>query len=99
MEHLGYRILPLCEKGIIEDAIDDMKRAGHMAVQENNMRRAAGGVVVGGSNTTTNKLDIGHARSVSVPVRAGEAVIGLGLSLTPVETPTEERPNELGAPR
>lgn len=91
MEHLGYRILPLCEKGIIEDAIDDMKRAGHMAVQENNMRRAASGIV------SNNKMDLGHVRSASVPVRAGEAVIGLGLSLTPVETPTEERSNELGA--
>lgn len=91
MEHLGYRILPLCEKGIIEDAIDDMKRAGHMAVQESNMRRAAGGIV------SNNKIDLGHVRSVSVPARAGEAVIGLGLSLTPVETPTEERSHELGA--
>lgn len=93
MEHLGYRILPLCEEGLIEDAINDMKRAGHVAVQENKMRRAAGGVV------GNNKMDAGHVRSVSVPVRAGEAVIGLGLSLTPVETPTEERSHELVALR
>lgn len=92
MEHLGYRILPLCEKGLIEDAIDDMQRAGHMAMQESNVMRAARNVLGG-----NNKMEPGHARSVSVPVRAGEAVIGLGLSLTPVDTPTEERSNELGA--
>lgn len=100
MDHLGYRILPLCDEGLIEDAIDDMKRAGHVALQENKMRKAAGGVVVGGGGNTISKMmDLGHARSVSVPVRSGgEAVVGLGLSLTPVETPTEERSHELGAP-
>lgn len=87
MEHLGYRILPLCERGIIDDAVEDMRRAGVMALRE---REARGGDGVGG----------GHVRSISVPVRpgAGEAVVGLGLSLTPVDTPTEERQRELGAP-
>lgn len=109
MEHLGYRILPLCDKDLIEDALDDMKRAGHVAMQEERSRRdhvaaAAAGTAAGTGSAVSavshSKTDmIGHARSVSVPVRAGEAVIGLGLSLTPVETPTEERSHELGALR
>lgn len=93
MEHLGYRILPLCEEGIIEDAIQDMKRAGLVAVREREIQDA---------RATAPKLEIaGHSRSISVPVRpgAGEAVLGLGFSLTPVDTPTEEVSRELGAPQ
>lgn len=95
MEHLGYRILPLCEQGIIDDAVEDMRRAGVMALKEREARsstspKLTGDIILGGG---------GHARSISVPVRpgAGEAVLGLGLSLTPVDTPTEERHTELGA--
>lgn len=94
MEHLGYRILPLCEEGIIEDAIQDMKRAGLVAVREREIQKARA--------AAPPKLDVaGHSRSISVPVRpgAGEAVLGLGLSLTPVDTPTEEASRELGAPQ
>lgn len=93
MDHLGYRILPLCERGIIDDAVEDMRRAGVMALREREARevvpKLAGDSSMGG-----------HARSISVPVRpgAGEAVIGLGLSLTPLDTPTEERHRELGSP-
>ncbi|KAH8764377.1 hypothetical protein F5883DRAFT_355777, partial [Diaporthe sp. PMI_573] len=80
MEHLGYRILPLFEKTIIEDAIDDMKRAGEMALREREINRQR------------VKLDAGHSRSVSVPVRPGDgdAIFGLGFQLTPLDTPTEE---------
>lgn len=89
MEHLGYRILPLFEKTIIEDALDDMRRAGEMALREREINRQRA------------KLDIGHSRSVSVPVApgGGDAVFGLGLQLTPLDTPTEERSVELGAPQ
>ncbi|KAI3400571.1 hypothetical protein diail_2773 [Diaporthe ilicicola] len=89
MEHLGYRILPLFEKTIIEDALDDMRRAGEMALRERE------------TNKQTMKLDAGHSRSISVPVRpgAGDAVFGLGLQLTPLDTPTEERSMELGTPQ
>lgn len=92
MEHLGYRILPLCEKAIINDAVEDMRRAGVMALRERETRGAV--FKLGG------EMGAGHARSISVPVRpgAGEAVMGLGFSLTPVDTPTEERYRELGAP-
>ncbi|KAJ4390577.1 hypothetical protein N0V93_004173 [Gnomoniopsis smithogilvyi] len=91
MEHLGYRILPLCERGIIEDTVEDMRRAGIMALSEKEARVMSSKLAGDGIG--------GHARSISVPVRpgAGEAVIGLGLSLTPVDTPTEERHTELGA--
>lgn len=97
MEHLGYRILPLCERSIIDEALADMRRAGHAAVreQERDVQKAM----------VTPRLGLmesaGHVRSISVPVRpgAGEAVLGLGLSLTPVDTPTEERETELGSPQ
>lgn len=89
MEHLGYRILPLFEKTIIEDALDDMRRAGQMALREREINRQ------------TVKLDAGHSRSISVPVRpgAGDAIFGLGFQLTPLDTPTEERSMEFGAPQ
>lgn len=89
MEHLGYRILPLFEKSIIEDALDDMRRAGEMALREREISRQR------------VKLDAGHSRSVSVPVRpgGGDAIFGLGFQLTPLDTPPEERSVELGAPQ
>lgn len=89
MEHLGYRILPLFEKTIIEDALDDMRRAGEMALREMEINRQR------------VKLDVGHSRSISVPVGPGrgDAVFGLGFQLTPLDTPTEERSMELGAPQ
>lgn len=89
MDHLGYRILPLCDKALIADAVEDMRRAGVIALREREARRAVAG-----------KMETGHhARSISVPVgrlAAGEAVIGLGFSMTPVDSP-EERDRELGA--
>ncbi|CAN8102248.1 unnamed protein product [Discula destructiva] len=93
MDHLGYRILPLCERGVIADAVEDMRRAGVMALREREARSAVAkmeGSVLGATAA-------GHARSVSVPVRpgAGKAVVGLGFSLTPADTPTEEREEEL----
>ncbi|PSS00637.1 hypothetical protein BD289DRAFT_360898 [Coniella lustricola] len=91
MEHLGYRILPLCESEILESAIEDMQRAGQMALREREALRA---------RAVVSKIDIGHSRSISVPARpgAGEAVIGLGFTLTPLDTPTEEVSRQLGAP-
>lgn len=100
MEHLGYRILPLCDKEIIDDAIADMHRAGEMAVRERELAAASSGVVAkhAAAHPTLDYL-AGHARSISVPARpaqAGEAVVGLGFALTPVDTPTEESRIELG---
>ncbi|KAJ4411273.1 hypothetical protein N0V82_009057 [Gnomoniopsis sp. IMI 355080] len=96
MEHLGYRILPLCERGIIDDAVEDMRRAGVMALSEKKEEEKVARVVVMTPQWPVDSVG-GHARSISVPVRPGEAVMGLGLSLTPVDTPTEERQTELGA--
>lgn len=97
MEHLGYRILPLCEKSIIEEALADMRRAGNAAVRERerDVQKARATPRLGVMDAA------GHARSISVPVRpgAGEAVLGLGLTLTPVDTPTEESHRELGSPQ
>lgn len=99
MEHLGYRILPLCDRDVIEDALEDMRRAGTMALRERETRRSVGGAAAAAAAAKT--MDIGHIRSVSVPVRpaAGDAVFGLGFQLTPVESPIDERSMELGAPQ
>lgn len=108
MEHLGYRILPLCDPAILDEALADMRRAGLAATrereqedvyQQQQQQRAM--MTRSVPTPRLGLLDVaGHARSISVPVRpgSGEAVIGLGFSLTPVDTPTEERNTELGAP-
>lgn len=107
MEHLGYRILPLCQRDIIADAIEDMRRAGQVAAREREEGLLRAGAAAMGPNGASPRLEAGaaacggHVRSISVPVRhgmgAGEAVVGLGF-LTPVDTPTEERSMQLGAP-
>lgn len=83
MENLDYRIMPLWERELIDDARSDMKRAGKLALRES------------GKN---GSLKVDHSRSVSVPVSAGQAVLGFGFQLTPLDTPldtpTEERPRE-----
>lgn len=113
MEHLGYRILPLCDPAVLDEALADMRRAGLAAArereqdgvcQQQRQRQQQQEQRAMSPRAPTPRLGLadvaGHARSISVPVRpgAGEAVIGLGLSLTPVDTPTEERHTELGAP-
>ncbi|KUI68786.1 hypothetical protein VM1G_04422 [Cytospora mali] len=96
MEHLGYRILPLCDKAIIDDALEDMKRAGKMALRERETRQMLGGAA------EAARIDISHTRSISVPVRPGgpgDAVFGLGFQMTPIDSPTDEMAMELGTPQ
>lgn len=102
MEHLGYRILPLCDRDVIDDAMEDMRRAGIMALRERETRqRVGGGAAAAAAVAAAKAIDMGHMRSVSVPVRPapGDAVFGLGFQLTPVESPVDERSMELGAPQ
>ncbi|KAK3318453.1 hypothetical protein B0H66DRAFT_238383 [Apodospora peruviana] len=69
MESLGYRILPLSDPMLINDALSDMERAGTQAL------------VLQGPNDGGH-----HKRSMS----SGKAVFGLGMQMTPVETPVSE---------
>jgi len=76
MESLGYRILPLWNPTFIADAIDDMDRAGRQALPP----LQCGDQVPGPAPA--------HGRSVS---SGGKAMFGLGMQLTPVETPVSEK--------
>lgn len=57
MEALKYRLLPLCEGGLLKDAMDDMKRAGRQAFLEPLYAVGEG---------EGHVLGTAHGRSVSV---------------------------------
>ncbi|KAK0715812.1 hypothetical protein B0H67DRAFT_490354 [Lasiosphaeris hirsuta] len=77
MENLGYRILPLWDPRLIADALDDMNRAGRQVLLP---------LHCGNANVHTQS-HAAHGRSVS---SGGKAVYGLGLQMTPAETPVLE---------
>ncbi|KAK1759342.1 hypothetical protein QBC47DRAFT_103690 [Echria macrotheca] len=84
MECLDYHLLPLWNPRLIADALDDMDRAGRQALLPSPPCRAF--AAPGGS---------AHARSISTPgggCGGGQAIFGLGMQLTPVESqsPTSE---------
>jgi hypothetical protein len=74
MENLGYRLLPLWEKGIISLAVRDMERAGiqYREVEPNVWDEW--------------RLD-GEFEGLGI---SGKAVLGLGNQITPEETPNHE---------
>lgn len=73
IEALGYRIMPLMQDELIRDALEDMRRAGIYAAREESR-----GALVSADSSCRE-----HVRSRS----DGTAVVGLGLQLTPAETP------------
>ncbi|SPN98558.1 uncharacterized protein DNG_01604 [Cephalotrichum gorgonifer] len=74
MENLGYRILPLCEEDLLSDAMVDMQLAAR--------ERSSGYGYVSPAYESCNE-EGGSTCGMS----DGRAVIGLGLSITPTETP------------
>lgn len=80
MESLGYRILPLWDRELIEDALGDMERAGRQLVPQ---RRTAADHSTGPRRRRADQQQ--HRRSKTC---TGNAMTGLGLQLTPVESPT-----------
>ncbi|KAJ9138838.1 Cyclin domain protein [Pleurostoma richardsiae] len=80
MESLDWRILPLWDRELIDDALSDMRKAGRQAQQQAS----------GGSKTVMGS----RAGCVNAPaatlMSSGKGVIGLGLQLTPLDTPTED---------
>ncbi len=73
MENLNYRILPLMDQGILGDALSDMDRAGKYAIRQQQRQQSQGSC----------RDALPHLRSMST----GVAVTGLGLQLTPVDSP------------
>jgi hypothetical protein len=75
MESLGYRILPLWNQALINDALRDMELAAKQASLPLPPRSTDQGIA-----------EDHHKRSLS----SGKAIYGLGLQLTPLETPRSE---------
>ncbi|KAI1491667.1 hypothetical protein F5X96DRAFT_455916 [Biscogniauxia mediterranea] len=80
MESLNYRIMPLWEPGSIKQARHDIEMARREIMQENTA------LALGDGCKNSNK----HIKSVS------SGVIGLGLPLTPADTPKSEVPSPFG---
>ncbi|KAK3943847.1 hypothetical protein QBC46DRAFT_361592 [Diplogelasinospora grovesii] len=83
MESLGYRILPLWDPELITDALGDMERAGKQAVMP---------LLPNGCISIPRPHD--HHQHQRSKTLGGQAVFGLGLQLTPVETPLSENGGE-----
>lgn len=86
MENLGYRIMPLWNSELIDDALSDMKRAGWQAIAP----AAAYTTNTNNNNNNNNRPAFGpHQRSMS----SGFAIVGRGSQLTPSATPKTENVN------
>lgn len=72
MANLGWRILPLCEEDLLADAMVDMQLAARPPRYP-------------GNGYLSPDYESGDEEAVGV---GGRAVLGLGLSITPVETPS-----------
>ncbi|KAI1318280.1 hypothetical protein F5Y16DRAFT_135456 [Xylariaceae sp. FL0255] len=78
MESLNYRILPLWDPSIINQARHDIEMARREIIQENICT-----ITVDGGCASEDKK---HVKSMS----SGHAVLGLGVQLTPAVTPSTE---------
>lgn len=85
MEHLNYRIMPLCHDDCLTDAMVDMQLAAQQP-----------GWDASEYATSSDEDDVGcsnyvpsHTRSKTT-LCSGKATLGLGLTLTPVDTPAAD---------
>lgn len=83
MESLGYRILPLCAEDCLADAMVDMQLAARHEAPVTPPEMAA-----------EDEFVPSHSRAKTMST--GKAVLGLGLSITPAETPGGETPRAGG---
>jgi hypothetical protein len=88
MENLNYRIMPLCEEDCLTDAMVDMQLAAQQPDWELNEYMPMDSDEESDDSTNINHYVPSHSRSKTLG--SGSAVLGLGLSLTPVDTPTAE---------
>jgi hypothetical protein len=90
MENLNYRIMPLCEEDCLTDAMVDMQLA---AQQQPDRELNEYMPIMDSDEESDDGVNINHympSHSRSKTLGSGSAVLGLGLSLTPVDTPTAE---------
>ncbi|KAG5926452.1 hypothetical protein E4U42_003298 [Claviceps africana] len=85
MESLDYRILPLCDQDCLADAMVDMQFAGHQF--DRDVRELTPPESVASNDHDTNFV-LGHGRSKTMA--PFPTAVGLGLSLTPSESPRAE---------
>ncbi|KAM0563699.1 hypothetical protein ACHAPJ_001426 [Fusarium lateritium] len=89
MENLNYRIMPLYEDECLTDAMVDMQLAAQQPDWELNEY-----MPMDSNSSDDESDDINHhyvpSHSRSKTLGSGMAVLGLGLCLTPVDTPTAE---------
>lgn len=82
MESLNYRIMPLCDEECLSDAMVDMQLAGQQV--DWDTRELTPPESLASSDGDSNFI-LGHNRSKTmIP---STAALGLGLSLTPSESP------------
>jgi len=91
MENLNYRILPLCEDDLLTDAMVDMQlavRQGGFYREEKDFRPEASAYLSPADDSGEDDAgDEEEEREGLYDSRRGRAVVGLGLNLTPAETP------------
>ncbi|KAM5348400.1 hypothetical protein ACJ41O_008224 [Fusarium nematophilum] len=88
MENLNYRIMPLCEDDCLTDAMVDMQLAAQQPEWELNQYTPPDSTSSDDDSDDNSNYVPSHTRSKTLS--SGKATLGLGLSLTPVDTPTAE---------
>lgn len=83
MESLNYRIMPLCDEDCLADAMVDMQLAAKQMDRED--RQTVCSSLEHMADQFENNFVVGHNRSRTMI--SASASIGLGISLTPEESP------------
>ncbi|KAL6352978.1 hypothetical protein LRP88_13460 [Fusarium phalaenopsidis] len=96
MENLNYRIMPLCEDDCLTDAMVDMQLAAQAPDWEMHAYNHPDSASSDDDSEENNYIPT-HTRSKTLS--SGKATLGLGLSLTPVDTPTVEVTQTTGTTR
>ncbi|KAJ3501176.1 hypothetical protein NM208_g16988 [Fusarium decemcellulare] len=87
MENLNYRIMPLCADDCLTDAMVDMQLAAQQPDWELHAYNSPDSASSDDESDENNYIPT-HSRSKTLS--SGKAILGLGLSLTPVDTPATE---------
>ncbi|KAH8735677.1 hypothetical protein BGZ61DRAFT_472084 [Ilyonectria robusta] len=89
MESLNYRIMPLCDEDCLADAMVDMQLAAQQPSWDLRDYSHQDSVSSDEEDAAANYVP-SHSRSKTMG--ASKATLGLGLTLTPVDTPAAEAP-------
>ncbi|EFY99033.1 cyclin domain protein [Metarhizium robertsii] len=96
MESLNYRIMPLCDEDCLSDAMVDMQLAGRQLDWDTPPLSPPDSLASSSSNIDRNFV-LGHCRSKTM--MPSTAALGLGLSLTPSESPCTTSCEAVTTPR